>query len=94
MPSLKSGRSAQSSPTGCRPIQQCDGGGELNGQLPHDLPALFFLNAKSDEHFFIEKERGFIKANVGEKVLFSRKDFLSLEILLIKKLDFEETKPT
>ena len=35
-----------------------------------------------------------IKANVREKVLFSQTDFLPWEILLIKKLDFEETKPT
>jgi hypothetical protein len=31
---------------------------------------------------------------VREKVLFSRTDFLPWEILLIKKLDFEKTKPT
>ena len=35
-----------------------------------------------------------LKANVREKVLFSRTDFLPWEILLIKKLDFEKTKPT
>jgi hypothetical protein len=35
-----------------------------------------------------------LKANVREKVLFSRTDFLPWEIFLIKKLDFEETKPT
>ena len=29
-----------------------------------------------------------------EKILFSRTDFLPGEILLIKKLDFEKTKPT
>ena len=32
------------------------------------------------------------KANVREKVHFSRTDFLPWEILLIKKLDFEKTK--
>ena len=36
----------------------------------------------------------YLKANVREKVLFSRTDFLPWEILLIKKLDFEKTKPT
>ena len=35
-----------------------------------------------------------LKANVSEKVLFLRTDFLPWEILLIKKLDFEKTKPT
>ena len=35
-----------------------------------------------------------VKANVREKVLFSRTDFLPWEILLVKMLDFEKTKPT
>jgi hypothetical protein len=38
--------------------------------------------------------RKLLKANMGKKVLFSRTDFLPWEILLIKKLDFIETKPT
>ena len=35
-----------------------------------------------------------LKANVRKKVFFSRTDFLPWEILLIKKLDLEKTKPT
>ena len=35
-----------------------------------------------------------LKANVCKKVLFSQKDILPGEILLIKKLDFEKTKLT
>ena len=35
-----------------------------------------------------------IKANVCKKVLFLQTDFLSWEILIIKKLNFEKTKPT
>ena len=36
----------------------------------------------------------YVKANVRKKVLFSRTDFLPWEILFIKKLELEKTKPT
>ena len=36
----------------------------------------------------------YLKTNVRDKVLFLRTDFLPWEILMIKKLDFEKTKPT